>query len=181
MAIAKDSKNVLVVTNYFGFLHIVPLSNLTFYQSHNFNNPEKQYSWKEMSEEEAAKYVDDNNGYDPKFKTPKQQQQALADKDAELEKLKADRANQDAELQKLRDLLNKASNQPTIPNASTAVTTTGSQSSAPPAETKETADEVIIKIKVATTPEEVKKLSEGDDRKTVKDAATKKLAELNAQ
>lgn len=115
--------NILLVTNYFGFLHAVPLGNKTFYQSHNANNPDKQYSWVEMDEEEAKDYVEKNHGFDPKFKSPKQAVQQVAAKDEEIQRLKeelAKTAEKDTEIAKLRALLEEASKAPTVPSAAPA-------------------------------------------------------------
>jgi len=119
---AKAAK-ILLVTNYFGFMHIVPTGNKDFYQSHNHNNPDKQYSWQEMDEDKANAYIEENNGFDPKFKTSKQSVKEVTAKDEEIQRLKdelAQAAEKDSEIAKLREMLAKASTAPTVPDASAA-------------------------------------------------------------
>jgi hypothetical protein len=106
----------LVVTDYSGRLHIVPIGNKDYYQAQNQRNKLQQYTFQEMDEEKAHEFVAKNLGIDPKFKTPKQAADVIADKDAEIKALREQlKAAQESnpELQKQRDVLNELSTTPT--------------------------------------------------------------------
>jgi len=79
---------VLVVTDYGGWLHIVPVNNKNWHLERNKVIKDKQYRPKEMEEEEANKFYDDNNGADPSFVSPKKANQMIASKDDEIKQLK---------------------------------------------------------------------------------------------
>lgn len=84
----STSTKVLVVTNYYGHLHINPLNTKAYYQSQNQLIKDKQYKFREMDEKAAYAFVEENNGIDPDFKSPKEAAKAIADKDAEIKALR---------------------------------------------------------------------------------------------
>jgi len=79
---------VLVVTDYGGWLHIVPVNNKNWHLERNKVIKDKQYRLKEMEEEEADKFYADNNGADPSFVSPKKANAMIASKDDEIKALK---------------------------------------------------------------------------------------------
>lgn len=144
-----SQKKVLVVTDYSGNLHITPVGNKAYYQSRNKLVKTKQYKFREdMTETEAEEFIKTNNGKDPGFVNVSKVDQVLAEKDNEI-----------AELRKLLAEKNEGNGS----NDNTTVV-------------KQTAKEVIALIETATDAEAVNKLIEGEERKSVLDAATKKLA-----
>jgi hypothetical protein len=89
-------KNVLLVTDWFGILHVTPAGNKSYYESQNAKNKNLQFGIKEMSEKDAYAFVDKNKGVDPNFVKPgdankiiSEKDQKIKDLEAELEKLKA--------------------------------------------------------------------------------------------
>ena len=87
---------VVVVTNPTGYMHINPLETRDFYQQMNVRvkDTSKHYKVQEMEQAEAEKFVADNSSFDPNFKSPKQVQAAIADKDAEIKRLRDELAKQ---------------------------------------------------------------------------------------
>jgi hypothetical protein len=81
--------NVLMVTDYAGRLHIMPLGNKPFFQSRNKTVKSKQYVFREMEEKAAYEFNEKNKGVDPDFITAKKAVNVIQDKDAEIERLKA--------------------------------------------------------------------------------------------
>lgn len=112
---------VLVVTDYSGNLHITPLGNKSYYQAQNAKIKTKQFGLQEMDEKEAIKLMEDNNGIDPKFRTPTQAAKVIDDKDAELNRLREQLKQKDEEEAKLRELLSKASTGATDKGSEAAV------------------------------------------------------------
>lgn len=148
------SKTVLVVTDYVGNLHITPASNKGYYQSKNVVVKDKQFKFKEgLTEDEANDFVLKNNGIDPDFLTPSKATAVIANKDAENEELK----KKLSALQQEIDEVNKKTATQVGPSK---------------------AEDVIAKIGIATTEEEVNNLIAGETRKTVVDAGTKRLEDL---
>lgn len=89
---------LLVVTDYSGNLHIVPLGNKAFYQGRNNVIKTKQFKFRELDEKAAYEFVEKHGGVDPDHVTPAKAVSLISDKDAEIESLKA----QLAELQKAK-------------------------------------------------------------------------------
>ena len=148
-----DAK-VLIVTDYAGNLHIVPPRNKGYYQSRNQVVKEKQYRFREIhSEAEAEKFLKDNNGKDPDFITPKKAVIMIAEKSAENDELKAKIAELEAKL------------------AGGASKDAG----------KKSVQDIVIEINLAETVEAVNALAEGATAKKVTDAATARIAELEAK
>jgi hypothetical protein len=151
----ESNNKVLIVTDFTGNLHIVPIGNKAYYQARNQVNKNLQYKFKEgLTEEEALNFVKENNGIDPTFTTPATASDVIANKDKQL----ADKVSENEQLKKqLEELQAKLDNS-----------------------NKLTAADVIIKITEAKSEEEVNTLIVGETRKTVLDAAAKKIAELKA-
>lgn len=107
---AKSTK-VLLLTNYWGFQQIVPAGNVTFYQSHNLNNPDKPYKWKEMEADEAQETYDANEGRDPDFVSVKDAIKIATANAEEVARLKDELAKaqaKDDEIAKLKAELEAA-------------------------------------------------------------------------
>lgn len=141
---------VLIVTDYSGVMHITPMANKSFYQSRNVVVKDKKFTFREhFTEEEALKFVADNQGIDPNFVTPAKVQQTIASKDEEIALLKE-------KLAAMENSGNKAGE----------------------ALVKDKAVEVITKIQAAQSINEVNEIVGDDTRKTVIDAANNRIAEL---
>lgn len=151
---------VLLVTDYAGNLHITPVGNKAFYTSRNKVVTDKQFKMKVLEEEEAYAFVEKNKGQDPEFVTVAGAQKAIASKELEL-------AAKDDEIAKLKAELEAArKNQ-------------GGTGGAKDEESVNAAD-LVAKINAATTVDEAHSLvGDGETRKTVLDALTKKLAQLS--
>lgn len=96
------------------------------------------------------KEVEDLPTHDPNYLNPTEAVEAV-------DTLKKENAEKDAEIEKLRKQLAQQANPPIAK-----------------------AEDVITKINWATTVETIEDLVKGDERKTVKDAADKKIAALKA-
>jgi BMFP domain-containing protein YqiC len=148
-----DAK-VLIVTDYAGNLHIAQPRNKGYYQSRNQVVKEKQYRFREgYSEAEAEKFLKDNNGKDPDFITAKKAVIMIAEKSAENDELKAKIAELEAKL----------------------AGDGGKDSS------KKTVQDIVIEVNLAETVDAVKTLADGVTAKKVIDAATARIAELEAK
>lgn len=141
---------VLKITKPDKTTHVVPLTNKSFYQAHNNRLPADQ-KWKlEEIDEEAAGKL---SFIDESYVTPVE----AVIKVGELEKQMSDK---DAEIEALKKKL--------------------AELLQPTGYVKVTADEVIALINAAATVEQVQALAANDERKTVNDAAAKKIAALKA-
>lgn len=80
---------VLVVTNMYGALNIVPAGNKDYYTSRNTITRTKEYPRiDEMDEKAAQKFLEENNGIDPDFVKPEDANKAIKAKDDEINQLK---------------------------------------------------------------------------------------------
>lgn len=146
----EKEKKVLVVTDWFGNLHINPLGNAAYYQAANERNKKTPYQYKviTMGEAEAEKFVNDNKGSDPKWVKPGDAVASVHEKDARIKELE----------EQLAELKGKSGGT---------------------ADGKVPAKELIEKINAATTAEEIDELvSKDEERTTVIDAAKAKRKEL---
>jgi hypothetical protein len=82
------SARVLLVTDYAGALHIVPLGNKAYYESRNKIIRNKQFRLREMNEADALEEIKRCNGVDESFGSTPEADRKLANKDAEIEALK---------------------------------------------------------------------------------------------
>ena len=147
------AKKVLLVTDYSGVLHITPLANKSYYQGKNNIIKDKKFILKEVDEDEANEFVTKNNGIDPDHISPTKAKALLSDKDTQL----------DAATKRIAEL--------------EAALADGKK----PADNTNSAQDVIIRINLATTVDEVNEVLGTDARKTVLDAATKRISELSQQ
>lgn len=142
---------VLKITKSDKTVHVVPLTNKAFYEAYN-RRQKGDKKWKlEEIDEEDAKNM---KFIDETHVTPVEATKKLEEKDAEIAALKA-------QLEALAG----------------AGADTGANGAAP----QKKANEVIELIAAATSEEQVNTLIAGDTRKTVIDAADKKIAALKAQ
>ncbi len=80
----------MIVTDQAGTMHRVPVSSKNFYQEQNARAKKTLYSgFYEMEEGEADKFIEKNNGRDPKFVRPQDAVEQLSQKDIEIAALKA--------------------------------------------------------------------------------------------
>lgn len=80
----------MIVTDQAGIMHKVPISSKNFYQEQNTRAKKTLYSgFYEMEEGEAEKFVEKNNGRDPKFVRPQDAVEQLSQKDIEIAALRA--------------------------------------------------------------------------------------------
>jgi hypothetical protein len=149
-----NSGKVLLITDYFGVLHITPLGNKNFYVSRNAKNDKYKFVIREMSPEEAEGFVKQHEGRDPDFIKVGEANKMIADKNAKIKEL-------EAELARLRPA--------TADNDIIGI-------DIPPLSDKVTATELIDKINAASTSAEIDELVDKDEtRKTVINAAKVKL------
>lgn len=160
-----SGNKVLVVTKPDGTTHVMPLSNKARLQSHNSRLPVGQ-KWKlEEMDEEQAKEI-------PFIRkdvvNPGNAQAIISEKDKEIEELKR-------KLSALQGGAGTGTGTTADPGADNGTNgTPGGQSGQ--GEKPATALEAIAKINAAETKEQVEALIENEDRKTVLDAAAKKIA-----
>lgn len=146
---------VLKITKSDKTVHVVPMTNKAFYEAYNRRQKgDKKWKLEEIDEEDAKnlKFIDDTHV------TPVEATKKLEEKDAEIAALKA----------KLAKL---SGNEAPVDNDAYV------NESAP----FKKATEVIELIAASTSEEQVNTLISGDTRKTVIDAADKKIAALKAQ
>jgi hypothetical protein len=84
-----DEKNWLIVTNYSGVMHKMPLANKAHYEGQNRRVKKFQYKFREMPNQEAIDFIAKHNGRDPDHMTPAKVTSILSDKDRQIEDLKA--------------------------------------------------------------------------------------------
>jgi hypothetical protein len=69
----QKEPDVVIITDWFGALHIVPAANADFYADQNEKNKATIYQYKigkTMSEKDAIKQVEKSEGRDPDFTKP---------------------------------------------------------------------------------------------------------------
>lgn len=80
----------MIVTDQAGTMHKVPTTSKYFYQQQNTRAKKTLYSgFYEMEEGEAEKFIEKNNGRDPKFVLPQDAVEQLSQKDIEIAALRA--------------------------------------------------------------------------------------------
>jgi hypothetical protein len=152
---------VLKITKADKTVHVVPMVNKAFYQAYNNRQPvSKKWKVEEIDEEDAKNlpFIDESHT-SPLEAVQKvsKLQASLADKDAEIEALKA-------------QLASKSGASPDADDSTgTAETPT------------QTATDKIALINAATTVEQVQALLEGEQRSTVLKAGAKKVSTLTAE
>lgn len=147
--------NVLKITKPDKTIHVVPVANKSFYQTYNRRlPPSKRWKIDEIDESEAK----DLPFIDETAVSPLEAVKKVDELTAENERLK-----------KLLAEKNTGSSQ--------SIDVTGSDGAGPQLTTL-TAKEVIEKVKNASTVDEVNAHIAGDERKSVQDAAAKKIASL---
>jgi hypothetical protein len=96
----SDEKNKIVVTDWFGHLHVVPASNADYYADQNEKNKHSIYQYtigeETMTEKEANDYVEKNDGNDPNWTKP-----------GDVANLKTANAEQAAKIEELEKQLKK--------------------------------------------------------------------------
>lgn len=143
---------VLKITKQDKTTHVSPLSNKAFLEAFNKRQPgEKRWKIEEIDEAEAEKLPFMDESYVTAGEAQKK-----------LEVLAKESEDKDKEIARLKSLLE------------------GNAGSGTSSE-KKTAEEVIALINAATKKEDIEKLIEGDTRKTVNDAAKKKIESLSAE
>lgn len=162
-----SGNKVLVVTKPDGTTHVMPLSNKARLQSHNSRLPVGQ-KWKleEMDEEEAKEIPFIRKD----VVNPGNAQAIISEKDKEIEELKR-------KLSALQGGAGTGAGTTGDPGADygTNGTPGGQGTQGGQGDKPATALEAIAKINAAETKEQVEALIENEDRKTVLDAAAKKI------
>lgn len=158
-----SGNKVLVVTKPDGTTHIMPVANKASLMSYNsqLKNPAEKWKFEEMDEEEAQKLPYKRTD----FVSPVNAQAKLAEKDAEIARLKA--------------LLDEKKGATTEDTGAAYNATDGGAPFIPPASgnaEKATALEMIELINKAESEDAIQALIENESRKTVLEAAAKKKA-----
>lgn len=96
------AKQVLVVTDASGKLHINPIGNKAYYQGRNNAAKKELYKLQELDEEKAAQFVAAHEGMDPTWKAPKESAKVIAEQTAALGDLQSKNADLEAQLAALR-------------------------------------------------------------------------------
>lgn len=158
---------VLKITKPDKTVHVIPFTNQTFYKTYNNRVPSSmQVKVEEIDESEAKhlEYIDEN------YITGIEAAEKLSEKDKEIAELRVLLEQANASIKVSHETGTKQTVAPNL-NHKDAFHT--------PAPTPDlagkTAVEVIALIDAAATAEQVNNLSKGDERKTVQDAAAKKL------
>lgn len=146
------SNKLLKITKSDKTVHVVPIVNKAFYQAYNKRQkPGKKWKIEEINEEDAKNIP----FIDESFVTPMEAAQKLEDATKAI-------SDKDARIAELEALLAQKN---------------GGEEKAPDLK----AAEKVELIKAATSVDQVKEIAGTDTRKSVIDAAAKRIAELEAQ
>src|SRR6478752_8002222 len=87
-----DDKNKIVVTDWFGHLHVVPATNADYYADANEKNKNTQYQYtigsETMTEKDANEFVEKNEGVDPNWAKPGDASQLKTENVEQAQKIK---------------------------------------------------------------------------------------------